>query len=154
MLAIHTDLSIVSLITFKRNRMELTTASFLLVFLIFHRRLYWWIYHTIPKMKNFPNVSKFDVFTDNKYDIRIKWITKKVKQLFKLNSRNPHPSCVIYEGVCSCQESYIGETVRNVEIRWQEHEDTQKDSEAAKDLKNNPTHSCTLKVLLPVSSIR
>ena len=51
-------------------------------------------------------MKKFDVFTDNKYDIRIKWITKKVKQLFKLKNRNPHPSCVIYEG----------ETVRNVEI--------------------------------------
>ena len=37
----------------------------------------------------------------------------------------------IYEGVCSCQESYIGETVRNVESRWQEHEDTQKDSESS-----------------------
>ena len=66
---------------------------------------------------------------------------KKVKQLFKLKSRNPHPSCMIYEGICSCQESYIGETVRNVEIRWQEHEDTQKDSEPAKHLKNNPTPS-------------
>ena len=99
-------------------------------------------------------MKKFDVFTDNKYDIRIKWITKKVKQLFKLKSRNPHPSCVIYEGVCSCQESYIGETVRNVEIRWQEHEDTQKDLDPAKHLKKNPTHSFTSKVLLPASSIR
>ena len=62
---------------------------------------------------------------------------------------DPHPSCVIYEGVCSCQESYIGETVRNVEIRWQEYEDKQKDSEPAKHLKNNPTHSFTWKVLLP-----
>ena len=72
-----------------------------------------------PKNEEFSKsfMKKFDVFTDNKYDIRIKWITKKVKQLFKLKSRNPHPSCVIYEGVCSCQESYIGETVRNVEIR-------------------------------------
>ena len=55
---------------------------------------------------------------------------------------------MIYEGVCTCQEPYIGETVRNVEIRWQEHEDTQKDSETAKHLKNNPTHSSTLKVFL------
>ena len=71
-----------------------------------------------PKNEEFSKrfMKKFDVFTDNKYDIRIKWITKKVKQLFKLKSRNPHPSCVIYEGVCSCQESYIGETVRNIEI--------------------------------------
>ena len=61
---------------------------------------------------------------------------------------------MIYEGECSCQESCIGETVRNVEIRWQKHEDTQKDPEPAKHLKNNPTHSFTWKVLLPVSSIR
>ena len=89
-------------------------------------------------------MKKFDIFIDNEYNIRIKWITKKVEQLFKLKSRNPHPSCVIYEG----------ETVRTVEIRWQEHEDTQKDSEPAKHLKNNPTHSFTWKVLLPASSIR
>ena len=109
-----------------------------------------------PKNEEFSKcfMKKFDVFTDNKYDIRIKWITKKVKQLFKLKSRNPHPSCVIYEGVCSCQESYIGETVRNVEIRWQEHEDTQKDSEPAKHLKNSSTPSFTWKVLLPALSIR
>ena len=50
---------------------------------------------------------------------------------------------MIYEEVCSCQESCIGETVRNIEIRWQEYEDTQKDSEPAKHLKNNPTHSST-----------
>ena len=109
-----------------------------------------------PKNEEFSKrfMKKFDVFTDNKYDIRIKWITKKVKQLFKLKSRNPHPSCVIYEGVYSCQESNIGETVRNIEIIWQEHEDTQKDSEPVKHLKNNPTHSFTWKTLLPASSIR
>ena len=73
-------------------------------------------------------MKNFDDFADNKYDIHIKRITKKVKQLFKLKGRNPHPSCVIYEGVCSCQESYIGETVRNIEIRWQKYEDTEKDS--------------------------
>ena len=67
-------------------------------------------------------MKKFDVFTDKKCNIHIKWITKKIKQLFKFKRRNPH-------GVVSCRDSYIGETVRNVEIRWQEHEDTQKDSE-------------------------
>ena len=97
-------------------------------------------------------MKKFNLFTDDKYDIRIKWITKKVRQLFKLKSRNPHPSCVIYEGVCSCKESYIGETVRNAEIRWKEHEDTKKDSEPARHLKNNQAHSFTWKVLLPGSS--
>ena len=39
-----------------------------------------------PKNEEFSNrfMKKFDVFTDNKYNIRITWITKKVKQLFKL----------------------------------------------------------------------
>ena len=61
---------------------------------------------------------------------------------------------MIYEDICSCQDSYIGVTVRNVEIRWQEPEGTPKDSEPAKYLKNNPTHSFTWKVLLPTSSMR
>ena len=59
-------------------------------------------------------IKKFHEFTNNSYEIRIKWITKKVKQLFKLKSKNPHPSCVIYEGVCVCEQTYIGETRRNV----------------------------------------
>ena len=63
-------------------------------------------------------MKMFDVFTDDNYDILIKWFTEKVKQLFRLKGRNPHPSCVIYEGVYSCQESYIAETVRNAEITW------------------------------------
>ena len=46
------------------------------------------------------NFASLDMFTDKKYDIRIKWITKEVKQLFKLKTRNPYPSCVIYDGVC------------------------------------------------------
>ena len=70
-------------------------------------------------------MKKFDVFSDNKQDIRIQWITKKAKQLLKLKSKNPHPSCVIYESVCSCQEPYICQTIRKVELRMQEHEDTQ-----------------------------
>ena len=107
-----------------------------------------------PKNEEFLKrfMKKFDVFTDNKYNIYIRWITKKVKQLFKLKRRNPHPSCVINKGVCSCQESYISGTGRHIEIRWQE--DTQTNSELAQHLKNNPTHSFTWKALLPASSIR
>ena len=51
-------------------------------------------------------------------------------------------------------KSHIGETKKKIEIRWQNHEYTQKDSEPTKHLKNNPTHSFTWKVLLPASSIR
>ena len=69
-------------------------------------------------------IKNFHELTNSSYEIRIKWITKKMKQLFKLKSRNPHPACVIYEGVCVCEQSYIGETRRNVELRWEEHENT------------------------------
>ena len=45
---------------------------------------------------------------------------------------------IIHKPIINCQESYIGETVRHVEIRWQEHEVTQKDSEPEKlNLKNS-----------------
>ena len=77
-------------------------------------------------------IKKFHEFTNTSYEIRIKWITKKVKQLFKLKSKNPHPSCVKYEGVCVCEQTYIGETRRNVELRWEEHENISKDSEPVK----------------------
>ena len=116
-----------------------------------------WIHHTVcAKNEEFLKrfMKKFDVFTDKKYDICIKWFTKKLKQLFKLKSRNPHPACAIYKGVCSCQESCIGDTAKNVETRWQEHEDTQKDSEHAKHLKNIPSHSFSWKVLFPASANR
>ena len=96
-------------------------------------------------------LSKFHQFTNNQYDVAIRWITKKVKQLFKLKDRNPHPSCVIYEGVCSCGTSYIGETKRNVEVRWSEHNDIRKDSEPAKHLKDNINHFFTWNILMPAS---
>ena len=33
-----------------------------------------------------------------------------------------HLSCVIHKDVCCCGVDYIGETIRNVNIRWIEHE--------------------------------
>ena len=82
-------------------------------------------------------IKKFHEFTNNSCEIRIKWITKKVKQLLKLKSRSPHPSCAIYEWICVCEQTYIGEAGRNVELRLEEHENTSKDSELAKHLKEN-----------------
>ena len=97
-------------------------------------------------MKHFQNFSSKN-FMNLPYEIRIKWITKKVKQLFKLKSTNPYPSCVIYEGVCVCEQTYISETRRNVELRWEEHENTSKDSEPAKHLKENLSHKFSWKIL-------
>ena len=47
---------------------------------------------------------------------------------------NPY-SCIIYRGICSCGADYIGETVHNALLRWNEHENgTDKNSECAKHL--------------------
>ena len=37
-------------------------------------------------------IEKFHQFTGEKYDMAVKWLTKKVKYLFPLKDRNLHPS--------------------------------------------------------------
>ena len=93
-------------------------------------------------------LKKLKVFTKEKYDFRIVWKTKKVRQLFHLKEKNPYPSCKICEGVCSCKENYIGETKRNVITRWNEHGNPKKDSEPAKHLFQNPDHVFQWNVLM------
>ena len=61
-------------------------------------------------------IKNFHELTNNSYKIRIKWITRKVEQLFKLKSRILHASCVIFEWVCVCEQTYIGKTRHNVEL--------------------------------------
>ena len=78
----------------------------------------------------------------------VKWNTKKVKTLFKLKSNNPHPSCKIYEGTCSCGETYIGETKRNVEVRWSEHNSLGGNSEPSKHLQLNNNHKFVWSILM------
>ena len=94
-------------------------------------------------------IKLFLELSNNSNEIRIKWIIKKVKQLFKLKSRNP--ACVVYEEVCVCEQIYIGETRRNVELRWEEYENISKDSELAKHLKENLNHKFSWKVLFAAS---
>ena len=54
---------------------------------------------------------------------------------------------MIYEGNCSCVDNYVGESGRNVVLRWDEHEDPNKESEPAKYLKFFPDHQFEWKVL-------
>ena len=65
-----------------------------------------------------------------------------------MKDKNPHPACKIYEGICSCSANYIGETKRNVETRWNEHENPNKDSEPAKHLRKFLDHKFDWKILL------
>ena len=75
-----------------------------------------------------------------KFQVTIKWITKKFKSLFSLKDKNPYPACQIYKETCVCDETYIGETIWNVDIRWNEHDDIRKESESAKHLRENLNH--------------
>ena len=96
-------------------------------------------------------IKKLKSFLDRDCSIVIKWTTRKIKTLFSLKSRNPYPSCKIYEGTCSCGSLYIGETKRNTAVRWSEHNDPRGKSEPAKHLFNNPSHKFSWRVILSAS---
>ena len=93
-------------------------------------------------------IKKFHQFTSEKYDMAVKWLMKKVKSLFPLKDRNLRPSCKIYKGICSCGETDFGETIRNVEERWSEHNSADNKSEPAKHLADNEEHSFSWSILL------
>jgi len=93
-------------------------------------------------------IQKFKSFMTMECKVVIKWETRKIRSLFSLKSKNPHPSCKLYQGQCSCGALYIGETKRNVQVRWKEHNDPRKNSEPAKHLYQNPNHSFTWSVIM------
>ena len=73
-------------------------------------------------------------------DLRIKWLTRKTKKFFKLKDKCVHTASKIYHGICSCGETYIGKTIRNLETRWNEHNMPSEKSNPSKDLNSNITH--------------
>ena len=85
-------------------------------------------------------IKKFDKFTNDTFNVRIKWLAKKIKTLFKAKDKSLHQACKIYKGVCSCGEIYIGKTIRNIEVRWDEHNNPMKKSNPSKYIKDNLDH--------------
>ena len=59
---------------------------------------------------------------------------KQNETIFQTKKYEWTPSFVIYDGECICEQTYISETRGNVELQWEEHENTSKYSETAKDL--------------------
>jgi len=55
-----------------------------------------------------------------------------MESIFKLKDKITHPSHVIYQGKCTCGQTYIGEKARNLEVHVNEHSDVNKQSEPAK----------------------
>ena len=88
-------------------------------------------------------MSKLNNYTKGKFNFHILWQTRKIETLFKLKDKNIHPSHVIYIGTCTCNQAYIGETARNLEVRVNKHSDINKQSEPAKHLKTHPKHKFT-----------
>ena len=95
--------------------------------------------------------NKIKSFLDIECSVVIKWATRNIRSLFSLKSRNSHPACKIYQEVCSCGPIYIGETKRNVELRWSEHDDPRGKSEPANHLFHNPTHSFHWSIIMNAS---
>ena len=90
------------------------------------------------KSKHF--LKKFHKFTNNSFRMVITWKTRNIRSLFPLKDKNDYKSCVIYKGDCSCGSRYIGETKRNAEVRWNEHNNPTKSSEPSKHLRSNINH--------------
>ena len=44
-------------------------------------------------------IKRFHEFTDEKHDMGVKWLTKKLKSHFPLTDCNSHLSCKIYKGI-------------------------------------------------------
>ena len=80
------------------------------------------------------------------------WSTRNIKSLFLHKDKVGHRSCVIYEEKCPYKLSCIGETKRDSEVRWKEHEVPAGKSESAKHLIENAYHQFTWKVLSIASS--
>ena len=65
-----------------------------------------------------------------KSDLTLFGKSRKIQSLFNNKDKVLHLSGVIYKGVCSCGANYIGETIRNVKIGWNEHKsETDKNSQ-------------------------
>ena len=66
--------------------------------------------------------KKLKFYKNGKVKFNIIWATRKIKSLFEIKDNVKHFSCVICQGICSYGHHYIGETIRNVVTRIDEHE--------------------------------
>ena len=92
-------------------------------------------------------IHRLDDYTQNNFIFIIVWKTRKIRSLFPLKDRVVYPSDIVYEGLCSCGEGYIGETDRNSISRYNEHENIKKVSEPSKHLKEHTEHKFEWRII-------
>lgn len=95
----------------------------------------------------------FHSFTNHNFRMNLKWKVnkgKKIKHLFHLKDWNPHPSCMIYECMLVWWKLCWGNKTKNAEIRWDEHNIPNKDSEPSKQISQitNLNGKCYLQLLI------
>ena len=93
-------------------------------------------------------IYKIENFSNEKLKFIVLWSTRNIKSLIPLKDRVKHLSCIIYESKRSCGRLYIGETIRNSDIRRNEHESKAGKSETAKHIADNKSHIFNWKVLV------
>ena len=91
--------------------------------------------------------EKLEFHTNGKVKFNVIWSTRKIKSLFKIKGNVKHLSCVVYHGICSCGNNYIGETIKNVVTRIDELKQPNGKSEPSKQFKNNPGHQFNWMIL-------
>ena len=104
-------------------------------------------YSELNEIKSKHFLKKFRKNTNNSFRMAIIWKTRNIRSLFLLQDKNDYKSCVIYIGDCSCGSRYIGETKRNAEVRWNEHNNPTKSSESSQHLRSNISHCFTWVVI-------
>ena len=93
-------------------------------------------------------INKLETFTNYSIRFNIVWNTQKIKSLFNYREKVSHYSCIIYREICLCGADFIGETVRNARLRWNEQENgTDKNSKCAKHLNENDNHEFKWSIL-------
>ena len=78
--------------------------------------------------------EKLEFYTNGKVKFNIIGSTRKIKSLFKIKDNVKNLSCVVYHGICSCGNDYIGETIKNVVTRIDEHAQPNSKSKPSKHM--------------------
>ena len=79
-------------------------------------------------------ITKLNEVTNNNYTFRVLWQPGKSGACLMLKMSD-HLSHIVYEGKCTCRSCYIGETVRNCEVRIGEHTNPLRNSEPVRGSK-------------------